>query len=100
MGQYAIIVYPGFIFYAEGILIRRFYQNQRLLLPQILPGVLVLPIHIGLCQFFSSYLGLGYKGIAIAICTTYTLKTTLFLLMMLPGCHCIKERATVQPFSL
>lgn len=49
VGQYAIIAYPGFILYAEGILIRRFFQSQRLLWPQILPGVFVLPIHIALC---------------------------------------------------
>lgn len=95
VGQYAIIVYPGFVLYAVGILIRRFFQSQRVLWPQIIPGVLVLPLHLGFCELFSTYLDLGYKGIAIAICLTYSLKAFFFFLFMFPMCRCIKERDTV-----
>ena len=100
VGKYAFIVYPGFICQAEAVLLRRFFQNQRLHWPQIIPGLLVLPIHICLCQFFSSFLALGYKGIAVAACVSYALKFLFFLLLMLPVFRCVKERETLQPFTL
>ena len=60
----------------------------------------MLPIHICLCQFFSSFLALGYKGIAVAACVSYALKFLFFLLLMLPVFRCVKERETLQPFTL
>ena len=60
----------------------------------------MLPIHICLCQFFSSFLDLGYKGIALAACVSYALKFLFFLLLMLPVFRCVKERETLQPFTL
>ena len=100
VGIYSKIAYPGFIFFAEGRLMRRFYQSQRLVVAQFMPDVIALPLHIGLCELYTGYFDLGFQGIALALTTTYIIKAGIFCLFLLRCCKYVQKRDTIQPFSL
>lgn len=69
------------------------------MLAQFLPAIIVLPIHILLCEIYTNYLGLGFDGIGLALTTTYILKCAIFYLFLLRCCKYVQKRDTIQPFS-
>ena len=97
VGRYGLIVYPGFLANGGASLVGRFFLSQRVIWPQFLPAILVLPLHFTLCYILSD--SLGFEGIALSMCITYIAKLAISLSFLLKCCKCLRSRETIQPFS-
>ena len=51
------------------------------------------------CELYTNIFDFGFRGIVVALSSTYIVKFGIFCLFLLKGCKCVKTRETIQPFS-